>query len=353
MCYLFGKKRWPAVVTIVMILLLCMVMTDGGLVKRVYLSVRHSPWFRGAVLHLQDPGGNGANRYGVATGLRVHTGEYVRETQTTYLSYENDQAQIELSATWRMRSDFPQTETFALAILVDYTQVPIIINNIPQPMHIVRAESNEPLEIDFSFTVPNQRGKHQICLVLFQGIDTHRLDEDFRYGQGLVVTHISDVVVGGDDTPPEVNYQAASHVRPDDPDYDIDGININRDLHNYRQSWVTETIRPGKVLDYFIHLSNESDQDKPYVLVAWLDWQQIPLGEGESPAFFGEIKSGEQQVVTATVTVPTIEKIHELQVLYIKYPHYPAVPGDISAHTEKHPSYFVRSSLRVALVSDE
>jgi hypothetical protein len=89
------------------------------------------------------------------------------------------------------------------------------------------------------------------------------------------------------------------------------------------------------------------------VLVAWLDWQQIPLGEGESPAFFGEIKSGEQQVVTTTVTVPTIEKIHELQVLYIKYPHYPAVPGDISAHTENHPSYFVRSSLRVALVSDE
>lgn len=334
-----GKKGWAAIAVLAIVLLVAGALSKG-LVQRLYVSLRLRPWF---LSHLKDGQGfNSSQSGGVSIGLIVDTGEYVRERQTTYLVYEDDQAQKEVAATWRMRSDFPQTETFALVVLVDYAQVPIIIDDVPHETHVFRADPGDPLEIDFGFTVPNRPGKHQVCVVLFQGVDTHRLDDRFRFGQGLVATHISDVIIGGDDVPPEITYQKASYARPDDPDYDISGVNLNRDPQVYRQSWVTETVRPGEVLEYCIHLGNESDQDKPYALVAWLDWQQIPVGQGETPAFYGQIKAREQQAITTAVAVPTTGQIHELQVLYVKHPYHP--PQDLPRP---------RSSLRVALIPND
>jgi len=264
---------------------------------------------------------------GLAVGLSVHSGEYNDETKETYLPYQNHKTSVELAATLRIRSDFPQTEVYALAVLMDYVQIPLTVTHTSYPVYFFQADPSDPMSIDFSLSIPNQPGRHQMCLVLFQGADVNRLNNE-AYGF-LESANIYDIIIG-EDTVPEIVYQEAPMVFEFDPKLDVGGIQINQDPRDGRQPWISATVTSGAVVDYYVHVGNDGDDEflpaHPYVLVAWLDWQQIPLGAGDTPAFFGYIEDGQRHIIPAQVEIPADRMghagaIHELQLLYITYPH--------------------------------
>lgn len=269
---------------------------------------------------------------GLAVGLDVHSGEYNDETKETYFPYQDHRTSVELAATLRIRSDFTQTEVYALAVLLDYVQIPLTVTHTSYPVYLVQAEPYDPMSIDFSLSIPNQPGRHQLCLVLFQGADVNRLNR-VSYGF-LEAANIYDIVIG-EDTVPEIVYQEAPMVFEFDPKLDVSGVQINQDPRDGRQPWISATVPSGKVVDYYVHVGNAGDDEwlpaHPYVLVAWLDWQQIPLGAGDTPAFFGYLEAGERQIIPAQVEIPADRMgnagvLHELQLLYIAYPHARMTP---------------------------
>jgi len=279
---------------------------------------------------------------GLALDLDIHSGKYNYEKRITYLPYQNAKTYLELVATLELRSDSEQTETYALAVVVDYVQVPLTVTYTSYSTYMIQAEPYVPMEIDFSFAIPNQPGRHQLCLVLFQGADMERLNNGARSGI-LETVHTSDIVVGERDAFPETVYHEAPYTRSYDSKYDVGGIIINQYIDNDRQAWISATVTSGDGVDYYIHLGDETQPAHPYVLLAWLDWHQIPLGNAGTP-----IENEQRQTIPAKVNVPMAVGIHELQVLYIAYPYYPA-----SRLTDADPTPRFHFSLRTALIVDE
>lgn len=259
---------------------------------------------------------------GVTLGLEVHSGKTSKAQQTTYFSFHPEETWIEVEATLRILSDTEHPAVYALTGLVDYVQVPLTVTQISYPVYPIEAEPSEPITLNFSFVIPNQPGRHQLFLTLFREIDMREKEAYFRDFQAVI---ISDIVIG-EDALPELVYQEAPYIEPDDPHYDIQGVHINQDLQGYRQPWISATVMSGEIVDYYVHLSNEALPAHPYVLVAWLDWQQIPLGAGATPAFFGYIENSQRQTIPAQVTIPADRgegsgDIHSLQLLYVAYPY--------------------------------
>ena len=172
------------------------------------------------------------------------------------------------------------------------------------------------------------------------------------YFRGLEAVIILDIVIGHD-TFPEIVYQEAPYTFEFKPKHDVGGAHINQDVSDHRQPWISATVTSGEVVDYYIHLGNEALPAHPYVLVAWLDWQQIPLGAGATPAFFGYIENSQRQILPAKVEIPANRAgnsgdIHELQLLYVAYPYY-----HMTRRTEGAPRPHYFFSQRTALIAGE
>lgn len=291
---------------------------------------------------------------GVMADLEVHSGATIREEQTTYFIFQDGEASIEVAATLQIISESEHTETYALAGLLDYVQVPLTVTQTAYPVYLVEAEPYKPVYVDFRFSMPNQPGRHQLWLVLFQEIDMSGGLES--YLKDFQAALAFDIVIG-EDVVPEIVYEEAPVVFEFDPKLDVGGIQINQDPRDGRQPWISATVTSGAVVDYYIHVGNDAEDvflpAHPYVLVAWLDWQQVPLGAGDTPAFFGYIEDGQRHVIPAQVEIPADRMghagaIHELQLLYIAYPYAHMTP-----RTEGAPRPHYYFSQRTALIPAE
>ncbi|NBD34417.1 MAG: hypothetical protein GVY30_00275 [Chloroflexi bacterium] len=286
---------------------------------------------------------------GLALDLEVHSGEYSREEQTTYFPFHDEASSIEVAATLGIRSDSEEREVYTLAVLMDYEQIPLTVTHTSLPIYRIEAEPYEPMDLDFSISIPNQAGRRQLFLVLFQEIEMSDADAYYR---GLETVHITDIVIG-DDVTPDIVYEEVPNTFELDPEDNVGGPHLNQDASDHRQPWFSATVTSDEAISYAIHLGNNSLPAHPYALIVWLDKHQIPLGAGKSPAFFGYIEDDERQVIPAEIKIPPDNlgspgDIHELQLLYITYPYYP-----ITRRAEGMPEPHFEFTRRTALLVGE
>ena len=259
--------------------------------------------------------------YGVGTRVDIYTGRFSPHEGLVYFPLEPDLEQVDLKGTLWLHSDLPRPETYALVALVDYVQVPVVISATYQLAHTVRVEPNSRAKIDFALTIPNQKGKHKLALLVFQAPDAHHQNDRFRFLTDVCFYQVLNVVIGDDESLPTVVYQQAPNTEPSTSQVEFSGILINRDTHDNRTAWLTETVHSQQVLTYYIHLGNDGSARVPYALVAFLDWQQIPIKGYEEKAFFGLIERDGRLTLPTEVQIPSTGAIHELQVIYVIDPY--------------------------------
>jgi len=260
--------------------------------------------------------------YGVGTRVDIHTGEFFPNEGLVHFPLEADLTQVNLKGTLWLHSDLPRAETYALVALMDYIQTPIVISETAKSVNIVQIESYSRAKIDFELTIPNQEGRHKLVLLIFQAPEVHRLDDKFRFlTDGMCFYQVLDVTIGDDEILPRVVYQQVPETKPNVSQIEFNGLLINRDAHNNRTAWLTETVRPQQTLTYYVHLGNDGHSRAPYALVAFLDWQQIPIAEDESKVVFGLIEENGRLTLPTEVQIPPKDSIHELQIIYVPDPY--------------------------------
>jgi hypothetical protein len=290
---------------------------------------------------------------GVGMRLDVQMGESSSAQRITTFPFEAGANHVELAGTLTLHNGFPQDETYALVALIDYRQVPIEIEELDQPVHVVRAGPHSEVALDFALNVPNQEGLHKLLLLLFRAPDAHPLDERFRFlTDGMCHSYTWDVAIGNSRQPPAMTTQSAPRTRPDVSQFDFSGVLVNRDGRDNRTAWITETVGQGQTLDYYIHLGNDGHPDSLYAVVAFLDWQQVPIAANGEKIFFGVIERGGRLTLPAEVQILSTGDVHELQVLYIVDPYHPetvASQGETPASVHN----FIIPGLRIGLVATQ
>ena len=290
---------------------------------------------------------------GVGMHLDVHTGESSSAQRITTFSFDGGANHVALTGTLTLHSGFPQDETYALVALVDYGQVPVEIEGLDQAVHVIHAGPHSDMAIDLSLAVPNQEGLHKLLLLLFRAPDAHPLDERFRFlTDSMCHSYTWDVVIGDSRQPPAMTTQPAPQTEPEVSQVDFSGVLVNRDGGDNRMAWITETVDQDRTLDYYIHLGNDGHPDAPYAVVAFLDWQQVPVMAHGKGAFFGVIERGGRLTLPAEVQIPSTGDVHELQVLYIVDPYHPeTVAGQGETPASVH--NFIIPGLRIGLVATQ
>lgn len=262
--------------------------------------------------------------YGVGTRVDIRTGRFSPNEGLVHFPLETDLKQVDLRGTLWLHSDLPKTETYALVALVDYIQAPVVVSETSRSAHIVQVKPHSRAKVDFALTIPSQEGRHKLALLIFQAPETHRLDDKFRFlTDGMCFYQVLDVVIGDDEIFPTVVYQQAPETKSNVSQVEFSGILINRDAHNNRTAWLTETVHSQQTLTYYVHLGNDGRSRVPYALIAFLDWQQIPVAGEGSEAFSGFIEEGGRLTLPAEVRIPSEGSAHELQVIYVPDPNGP------------------------------
>jgi len=158
------------------------------------------------------------------------------------------------------------------------------------------------------------------------------------------------MVIGNSRQPPAMATQPALQTKPKASQVDFSGVLVSHDAGDNRTAWITETVGQDQTLDYYIHLGNDEHPDVPYAVVAFLDWQQVPIAANGKETVFGVIEKGGRLTLPAEVQIPSTGHVHELQIVYIVDPYRPeSVAGQSETSMSVHS--FIIPSLGIGLVA--
>lgn len=242
--------------------------------------------------------------------------------------------------TFASRSQF--SEKFVLVILYDYQQVQFKADGQISEAQIIEAKpvgeklkhpfnpenTEEASHLDFEFTVAPRAGRHMISFLLFtftENVAEYKRPE-FQRAQMMNAVAIA-VIVNQNSTIGQIYSDTPDDEQAVDQNYGLSGsVIINKDPKTFTTPWFNEVINKNSPsLDYYIHLGNAQKEPYPYLLLAFLDWKQVPLRDGK--VAFGSILDGlERQTIRGSVTSP--EKAAVLVVVLVSNPYNHGFDGD-------------------------
>ncbi|NBI31261.1 hypothetical protein ERL59_20250 [Chengkuizengella sp. YPA3-1-1] len=81
--------------------------------------------------------------------------------------------------------------------------------------------------------------------------------------------------------------------------------------------WTSQKILDGKNLDYFLHVGNNSNTKLKFVLVGFLDWNQIPLNSNSQKVFYGELKPKHRGIIKGEIEYNKINDRSNFTVIFL------------------------------------
>ncbi|MGI8549453.1 MAG: hypothetical protein ACR2PL_01465 [Dehalococcoidia bacterium] len=241
-------------------------------------------------------------------------------------------------------------QSFLLTCVLDYQQVPCRYGGQPQVLNRIAMGTNEQRDIPFETPTLSQ-GWHDFTLLIVPSPDDHSLNPRFRLGTDTVYAARSVLLDGGLSWgPPVITYPDVGQSSPN-PALPLDGIFVDQEAHpGQLQAWTSQGVSAGETVHYYVHLGNKSRATYTFALLAFLDYQQIPLDGQRGRAVFGSLAAGAQGVVPGQVMAPAASGVHELMVLWVENPYHALeYPPDGPTRQFSKTPVRVESSLRVAL----
>jgi hypothetical protein len=223
---------------------------------------------------------------------------------------------------------------YAVSLFVDFKQRPFILDGQNQLLHRITLGAFEERKYDLKI-MGLSPGIHDAFLLVVVEPDNHSTDPKFREATLLsqTVSFRFTLIVGESKethVPKGAKIAASNFKYPSPPLGSLKKgwLTVNNEPDMAGKLWLDGTsVQVGSEVPYYIHVCNDdaspqSEQD--YVLIALLDWYQIPIND-KIPILQFSLDKKQRLRVPAVVKLSDPGK-HELTVLLVEDP-YELIPG--------------------------
>jgi hypothetical protein len=215
---------------------------------------------------------------------------------------------------WTYASNITTPEKFAVTVLFDYRQIPSFMNGVESLTHILDAipieghvpdiydptNTSRASSVDLEYTIPVEPGCHIVSFILFTHIDhgpwvdNQDTNEKENYSSNITTYGLRIGNAECENFPysqniSDTNMQVAS-------DYSfLGGVLISTNPSDAADIAVNRIIAHETNNSVYLHTSSSSTEENPYLLLAFLNWEQIPIKDN---AYFlsGILKQNENRV---------------------------------------------------------
>ncbi|MEO0248260.1 MAG: hypothetical protein ABIN58_01730 [candidate division WOR-3 bacterium] len=170
---------------------------------------------------------------------------------------------------------FDQSFDFLLIMMLDYEQIGFKLDGEKTFTYKFRLEANE--ERIFSIdTPPLSEGFHDLLILVVRDPDNHSFDIPFRIHTAYYIAKTRVNIYVGNAKPPGIDFTTFSETSADSA---REGALIlsKHERGNIWEGWFTENTTPGEHVHYFIRITGDRKDTQPFALVAFWDYQQIPV----------------------------------------------------------------------------
>lgn len=171
-------------------------------------------------------------------------------------------------------------------------------------------------------------GAHLLSILYFPATNTTNPDPIFQAsrGQSLGVENYR-VYVGDTKPTDQVQFENWSNLKSPNPDlqdnfaisYDPKGFDTNNSPPSIPLWKQLSEIKAGQTVTYTLVLNNTAPYDREYCLVAFMDFQLVPI-VGQQKRICGIVKAGYSGILNYTFTAPSTPGPHRFEVLRIDNP---------------------------------
>jgi hypothetical protein len=237
--------------------------------------------------------------------------------------------------------------TFLITCLIDYVQQPCVYDGRSELLYRIEMRENEERYIVLE-TPELSRGFHDLIVLAFDKPDVHDLSDEFRINTDLNYLYTTRASVLADSNAqdiPRIDY-ITGQFQPNRIS-SLNGIVVNREkapqeLH----AWTHQPMKPGDILEYYVHLGNDEGPDQSMAVISFLDFKQIPLGK-DILVPFASLPAGSRLTIPGHLIAPQEAGIHELIVVLARGPYRLLADPETQELTSEYT--WVEPSIRVAI----
>lgn len=247
-------------------------------------------------------------------------------------------------------------ETYSFSCLIDYKQIPCSFEDHEEmtALYSINFAENEDRLIKFK-TPKLSNGFHDFAILTFASPEKHSLDNQYRLSTDLkyfyaprVVLHVgpppySPMAIDFRIGEARKNFEATNN-----------GVVVNTiPDSNTMPAWFSQDVKPGEILDYYIHLANDTGPNQTYVVMSFLDFLQIPISTNVDVDYVA-LKTGERIEIPAQLTAPVEKGVHELMVIIARQPFKPLeTPEKGNQRDLIRGNFDIENSIRIGIVVQE
>jgi hypothetical protein len=247
-------------------------------------------------------------------------------------------------------------EEYLITCLVDYQQVPCVFDGQQRLLYRVDMGDFEDQTVPFE-TPPLVPGFHDVALLAFAKPNVHDLSRQYRFSTDFHYLYAPRLVLLTGDEPwqvPSIEYTITG-TEPISRTVPLEGLVVNREKQELEiQAWLTQEVGAGEIIEYFVHMGNDTGPSRTFAVMAFLDYEQIPLDGAEQWVAYVSLPTGTRAVLPGNLVAPQEMGVHEFMVVWAYDPYH--MLEEPPQGPERQLTEFadmIESSIRIAIVVEE
>lgn len=222
---------------------------------------------------------------------------------------EQNNMNLEGKYYWTYASNVSRTERFALAVLYDYMQVPIVVDGKNFMTYVFSGKSidgqinnlfnsedvSQASYITLKINLPDDEDCHLLSFLLFTHIDNGEWHEGDNRTQDMYSINVATIGIKGNNNICINNLieYPADHSESINKEYPFAGtIQLSRSKKTDTRQLFENNISITKDQSAYLHVSNIKDYSVPFIVLNFLNWEQIPFSN-DSKILYGTINPSE------------------------------------------------------------
>jgi hypothetical protein len=204
-----------------------------------------------------------------------------------------------------------------VSVILDYEQVRFSLDGREGLLHYLEVPSGVDLEMPMEVAVQTA-GRHDLFVIAFREPDSHPVDPQDRLPPALSVGGRRTVICVDDCTVParDLPVTHVGQLAGASTHGTISALPLLPGSDRPQQRLLlTSNAWPGEPVALELWAKNDTEQTRDYIVLAFLDFQQIAFGSFE--AIHLSMPPGSEIFIPGAVKVPDERGLHELQFVYI------------------------------------
>ncbi len=244
-----------------------------------------------------------------------------------------------------------KAETYLLTCLIDYEQVPCTYEDKTTVLYKINMSENEDRLIRFE-TMPLSNGFHDFSILAIARPDQHDLNQKYRLSTDLNYFYPTRAVILVGQPPYQPSTLDFEHGNVRNySESELNGVVINTVADSrIIPGWFVQNVKQNELVNYYIHLGNDNGPTQTYVVMSFLDFQQIPVSTHQKNRYV-LLNPHERIDIPTSIKVPKENGVHELMVIIAHRPFQPLENPDTGPRRELvNGNFDLENSIRVGIV---